>query len=306
MAGSGFFDNMGSGPSSGSAVDYARNGATNPGAVPATGFYDRMFGHKRGPGGGGGKNQPPAPLAPSGNPAHTPPIGSPAISSGPGLIKRIMASIQQGASYNVDGQPLVPGLGKTVPEMMQDFGRNTQQLLRAAHQAVQQASPAVNQNLPARGVPQGGPPPGAAMPPMGGPGRIPGGLGPQPPMGGPGPMPQGLGPMPQGRPAGFFAGGYARGGYPANLMMGLPMRRARGDYVPDQGHGDGRADNVNARLSPGEYVMDAETVAMLGNGNNQAGARKLDQMRKEVRMQKGRALAKGKFSPDAKDPKEYL
>jgi hypothetical protein len=53
--------------------------------------------------------------------------------------------------------------------------------------------------------------------------------------------------------------------------------------------------------------MDAETVSMLGNGSNRAGADKLDAMRHNVRKQKGRALVKGKFSPDAKrDALAYL
>lgn len=69
---------------------------------------------------------------------------------------------------------------------------------------------------------------------------------------------------------------------------------------------DGRSDDVNAVLSDGEYVMDAETVALLGNGSNEAGARRLDQMRQQVRKQKGGALSKGQFSPDAKSPLSYL
>jgi hypothetical protein len=68
----------------------------------------------------------------------------------------------------------------------------------------------------------------------------------------------------------------------------------------------GRTDNIPAKLSPGEYVLDAETVAMLGDGNSKAGARKLDEMRKNIRQQKGKALAKGKFSPNAKAPLSYL
>lgn len=69
---------------------------------------------------------------------------------------------------------------------------------------------------------------------------------------------------------------------------------------------DGRSDDVNAVLSDGEYVMDAETVALLGNGSNQAGAKRLDDMRAQVRKQKGGALSKGKFSPDAKSPLSYM
>jgi hypothetical protein len=73
-----------------------------------------------------------------------------------------------------------------------------------------------------------------------------------------------------------------------------------------RGSGSGRDDTINAKLSDGEYVMDAETVALLGDGSNAEGARRLDQMRKELRKQKGKTLAKGKFSPNAKSPLSYL
>ena len=76
---------------------------------------------------------------------------------------------------------------------------------------------------------------------------------------------------------------------------------ARGGNVSD-----GRTDDIPALLSQGEYVMDAETVALLGNGNNDAGAKRLDHMREAVRKQKGGALAKGKISPDAMSPLAYL
>ena len=112
-------------------------------------------------------------------------------------------------------------------------------------------------------------------------------------------------------PANYANGGYLRmmrGGYPADLMMGMPMRHdyARGSYVSEDGQGDGRSDHVDAKLSPGEFVVDAESVSMLGNGSNEAGARKLEQMRSGIRRQKGKALAKGKFSPDAKSPEAYM
>lgn len=73
-----------------------------------------------------------------------------------------------------------------------------------------------------------------------------------------------------------------------------------------RGGGSGRDDTVNARLSDGEYVMDAETVAMLGDGSTDEGARRLDSMRAQLRKHKGRTLAKGKFSPNAKSPLAYL
>lgn len=72
------------------------------------------------------------------------------------------------------------------------------------------------------------------------------------------------------------------------------------------GGADGRSDDVPAVLSDGEYVMDAETVAMLGNGSSKAGAKKLDDMRSKLRQHKGKALASGKISPDAKSPLAYL
>ena len=59
-------------------------------------------------------------------------------------------------------------------------------------------------------------------------------------------------------------------------------------------------------LSDGEYVIDAETVAMLGNGSTKAGADALDEFRVNIRKHKGRALSKGKFSDNAKKPEQYL
>lgn len=73
-----------------------------------------------------------------------------------------------------------------------------------------------------------------------------------------------------------------------------------------RGAGTGRSDEIDAKLSDGEYVMDAETVAMLGDGSSKAGAQRLDKMRREIRSHKGKALAKGKFSPNAKSPLTYM
>ena len=73
-----------------------------------------------------------------------------------------------------------------------------------------------------------------------------------------------------------------------------------------QGPGTGRSDSIPANLSDGEYVVDAETVALLGDGSSKAGADKLDQMRVNIRKQKGRNLAQGKFSVNAKAPEAYL
>jgi hypothetical protein len=87
---------------------------------------------------------------------------------------------------------------------------------------------------------------------------------------------------------------------PVQAAMGGPLAR----YV--EGGGTGRSDSIDAKLSDGEYVIDAETVSLLGDGSSKAGAKRLDQFRANVRKQKGRQLAKGKFSPDAKRPEEYI
>jgi hypothetical protein len=53
-----------------------------------------------------------------------------------------------------------------------------------------------------------------------------------------------------------------------------------------QGHSGGQDDDINAKLSDGEYVIDASTVSDLGDGNNANGAKKLDQMRRNIRAHK--------------------
>jgi hypothetical protein len=77
-------------------------------------------------------------------------------------------------------------------------------------------------------------------------------------------------------------------------------------YVPDPGHGDGTSDDIDAKLSGGEYVMDGGTVSMLGNGSNEAGARALDALRQRVRKHAGKQLVKGKQFMKARPPEAYL
>lgn len=72
------------------------------------------------------------------------------------------------------------------------------------------------------------------------------------------------------------------------------------------GPGTGRSDSIPAQLSDGEYVLTAEDVALIGDGSSKAGAQKLDAWRRELRKHKGRALARGKISPNAKSPMAYL
>lgn len=82
-------------------------------------------------------------------------------------------------------------------------------------------------------------------------------------------------------------------------------RSGRGSFAV-RGPGDGRSDEIPAMLSDGEYVIDAETVALLGNGSPKAGAKRLDDLRVKIRKHKGKKLAKGKFSPDAKPAERYM
>lgn len=86
------------------------------------------------------------------------------------------------------------------------------------------------------------------------------------------------------------------------------VAKARGGVLTRlaQGGGSGRDDTISARLSDGEYVMDAETVSLLGDGSTSEGARRLDQMRAKIRQHKGKSMARGKFSANAKSPLAYL
>lgn len=117
------------------------------------------------------------------------------------------------------------------------------------------------------------------------------------------PMELGLG-LPQAR------GGYQRGGQydywsqNADVPRAAPSVAASGRYV--RGQGTGRSDDIPARLSDGEYVMDAESVALLGDGSGDAGARRLDEMRTNLRKHKATNLQKGGFSHKAKQPHQYM
>jgi hypothetical protein len=91
------------------------------------------------------------------------------------------------------------------------------------------------------------------------------------------------------------------------MAQGGAFDSSQGDsYVPDPGDGDGTSDGIDAKLSGGEYVMDAGTVSTLGNGSNEAGARALDQLRARVRKHAGKQLVKGKQFMKAKPPEAYL
>jgi hypothetical protein len=84
---------------------------------------------------------------------------------------------------------------------------------------------------------------------------------------------------------------------------------AQGKYL--RGDTDGMADKINtsiddvqpAKLSHGEFVIPADVVSHLGNGNSDAGAKKLYEMMDRVRMartgtkQQGKKINPNKFMP---------
>lgn len=88
----------------------------------------------------------------------------------------------------------------------------------------------------------------------------------------------------------------------------VPFRYASGGFVsgtPQQYASGGQADNIQAMLSPGEYVMDADVVSALGDGNSEAGAAALDKFREKVRRHKRSASSDG-IPPKAKSVEKYL
>jgi len=91
------------------------------------------------------------------------------------------------------------------------------------------------------------------------------------------------------------------GGIRARQMQELGLKR--GGVL--HGMAKGQSDKVHAMLSDGEYVMDADTVSALGDGNTAAGAAQLDKMRQNIRKHK-RSAPVNSIPPAAKAPEQYL
>ena len=188
-----------------------------------------------------------------------------------------------------------------------------------------QAKPPQPQAKPPQ-MPQGGPPPQMGQrPPMQGQrppmrGQMPQGQ--RPPMQGQRPPQRPMGQMPQGqRPTNLARGGQVQAGrdgrYNAGGIVGLSM----GGTVMDEVYGnggrylngmtDGMADqrpatidnNAPAALSDGEFVIPADVVSHMGNGNSNAGADALSKMLEDVRQertgstQQGREIDPAQFFP---------
>jgi hypothetical protein len=107
----------------------------------------------------------------------------------------------------------------------------------------------------------------------------------------------------QGARIRIHGGDMADGGeVPMDQSMG-PL--SHGTYGLVSGEGDGQGDMVPINASPGEYVFDAETVSMLGNGSNDAGADILDKWREFLREHK-RSASPDEIGPPSNDPNSYL
>jgi hypothetical protein len=111
-------------------------------------------------------------------------------------------------------------------------------------------------------------------------------------------------PMPQGMPP--AGAGMKSGGLPA--WSNVPITQGRLNFrqgAAVHGAGDGQSDDIPAMLADGEYVIDAETVAQIGNGSTKAGAQALDKFRENIRMHK-RSAPVNKIPPKTKALTSYL
>lgn len=106
----------------------------------------------------------------------------------------------------------------------------------------------------------------------------------------------------EGRPVRMKSGGLMRSPYDylveeVSYPTASPLHYLNGDS-------GGQDDLIDAKLSDGEYVFDASTVSDLGDGNNAAGARKLDVFRENIRKHK--RGGKVNLPPRSKSLESYL
>ncbi len=73
-----------------------------------------------------------------------------------------------------------------------------------------------------------------------------------------------------------------------------------------EGSTGGQDDSIDAKLSDGEFVLSADVVSDLGDGNNKAGAKKLDMFMKSVRKHKDSKRYKNGLPPKAKSLGSYM
>lgn len=98
----------------------------------------------------------------------------------------------------------------------------------------------------------------------------------------------------------YASGGEVKGGL---MSVTEQMLSKLQGLIP--GEAGGQDDVVNIKAAPGEYIIDAEAVSALGDGNTEEGARKLDELRMNLRKHK-RTGGLSSIPPKAKRPEQYL
>jgi len=107
---------------------------------------------------------------------------------------------------------------------------------------------------------------------------------------------------------GFVPSGDSANTYRAPSSTSNPKLRtlyAEGGDIETMGMSGGQDDDVPIMASAGEYVLDAETVSALGDGNTAAGVAKLDQLRENLRKHK-RQGALSQIAPKALPIERYM
>jgi hypothetical protein len=99
---------------------------------------------------------------------------------------------------------------------------------------------------------------------------------------------------------GMHAGGDVPEGHNPEFFSEGGLQHA---YV--KGGGDGTSDSVPAMLATGEWVLPADVVSSLGNGDNESGAKVLKEFMEVIRKHK-RAADPKSLPPDSKGPLAYL
>jgi hypothetical protein len=124
-------------------------------------------------------------------------------------------------------------------------------------------------------------------------------------------------PNPAGQAQSNVTGAPARGALSDVIPHRAMVGHAQGGAMPHgqgpqtmsrhvRGPGDGTSDSIPARLANGEYVLSADVVSGLGNGDNGSGAKRLDQFVHNVRVHKAQNASQGKLPADAKPIPHYM
>lgn len=93
-----------------------------------------------------------------------------------------------------------------------------------------------------------------------------------------------------------------------NQMTGMLVPSGNGRlYLAEGGNvPGGQTDNIDAKLSPGEFIIPADVTSSLGDGDTDAGSKQLLHMMKQVRQHKASKMGAGKLPPKAKSPLAYM